>query len=280
MKFLCRRVFLLVLSLSLIAVTVIRSRTGRAAISAPASSAVEPFADQPQPSVVAGFDFSNLDRSAQACQDFNQFASGGWMAKNPIPGAYSVWGRFTQLDDQNLEVLHLILEGLLKKKTLAKGNEQKIADYYGSCMDEQKIEAEGIKPLEPELQRIDQISDLLSLEDEIARLHAHRIPVVFGFGAAQDFKDSTQVIAQAVQGGLGLPDRDYYTTDDKKMKDTRAEYLKHVARTFELMDDAPDRAAAEANTVLSIETKLAEKSSTRVQRRNPEANYHPMLKNQ
>ncbi|MFS8086476.1 MAG: M13 family peptidase, partial [Acidobacteriota bacterium] len=120
-------------------------------------------ADDPQKSVIAGFDFSNLDRNAQACQDFNQFANGGWMAKNPIPGAYSVWGRFTQLDEQNLEVLHQILDGLLKKKTLAKGNEQKIADFYGSCMDEQKIEAEGIKPLEPELQRIDQITDLLSL---------------------------------------------------------------------------------------------------------------------
>src|SRR5437870_5322979 len=270
---------LFVALLSLLTVAVLSTQHTSAALAGDASSTSETL-DSPQNSVVAGFDFSNIDRSANACQDFNQFASGGWMAKNPIPGAYSVWGRFTQLDDQNLEVLHQILEGLLKKKTLAKGNEQKIADYYGSCMDEQKIEAEGIKPLEPELQRIDQISDLLSLEDEIARLHAHRIPVVFGFGAAQDFKDSTQVIAQAVQGGLGLPDRDYYTTDDKKMKDTRAEYLKHVARTFELMDDAPDRAAAEANTVLSIETKLAEKSSTRVQRRNPEANYHPMLKNQ
>jgi len=275
-----RRAFLIIVSVSLIAWSLATGHTSRAALSQPEAESIDVIADPPQKSVIAGFDFSNLDRNASACQDFNQFASGGWMAKNPIPGAYSVWGRFTQLDDQNLEVLHQILEGLLKKKTLAKGNEQKIADYYGSCMDEQKIEAEGIKPLEPELQRIDQISDLLSLEDKIARLHAHRIPVVFGFGAAQDFKDSTQVIAQAVQGGLGLPDRDYYTSDDKKMKDTRAEYLKHVARTFELMDDAPDRAAAEANTVLSIETKLAEKSSTRVQRRNPEANYHPMLKNQ
>src|SRR5207302_5057051 len=186
-----------VLSLTLIAVTVIHSRAGRAAIGAPDSSAIEPFADKPQPSVVAGFDFSNLDRSAQACQDFNQFANGGWMAKNPIPGAYSVWGRFTQLDDQNLEVLRQILDGLVRSKQPLRGNEQKIADFYGSCMNEQKIEAEGITPLEPELQRINQISDLLSLEDEIARFHAHRIPAVFGFGAAQDFKDSSQIIAQA-----------------------------------------------------------------------------------
>src|SRR5437773_1771950 len=158
--------------------------------------------DDPQKTVVAGFDFANLDRSVSACQDFNQFANGGWMARNPIPGAFSVWGRFTQLDEQNILVLNQILEDLLKKKSLT-GNEQKIADYYGSCMDEPKIEAEGIKPLEPELQRINQISDVLGLEDEIARLHAHRIPAVFGFGANQDVKDSTQIIAQVVQGGLG-----------------------------------------------------------------------------
>ena len=121
---------------------------------------------------------------------------------------------------------------------------------------------------------------MLGLEDEIARLHAHRIPAVFGFGANQDVKDSTQIIAQVVQGGLGLPDRDYYTNDDAKSKATRDEYVAHVARTFELMGDAADRAAAEAKTVLAIETKLAENSLTRIQRRNPEANYHPMIKTQ
>jgi len=145
-------------------------------------------------------------------------------------------------------------------------------------MDEQTIEAEGIKPLEPELQRIAKISDLLSLEDEIAFLHAHRVPAVFGFGASQDSKDSTTIIAQLVQGGLGLPDRDYYTSDDAKSKATRDEYQKHVARTFELMGDTPDQAAMEAATVMKIETKLAENSATRIQRRSPEGNYHPMTK--
>jgi len=276
----CRCALLVIFSFCLVALSVTAGRTSRAALLSADTDAVDVFADSSQQSVIAGFDFSNLDRGAQACQDFNQFANGGWMAKNPIPGAYSVWGRFTQLDEQNLGVLHQILEGLLKKKVVAKGNEQKIADFYGSCMDEQKIEAEGIKPLEPEFQRIDAISDVASLEDEIARFHLHRVPAIFGFGAAQDFKNSTQVIAQAVQGGLGLPDRDYYTSDDKKMKETRDEYVKHVARTFQLMGDPADRAAAEAGTVLRIETKLAENSATRVQRRKPEANYHPMLKNQ
>jgi putative endopeptidase len=280
MAFFYRRMFLVVISLALIALSLNGGRSSRAAFSQPEFSPPELFAGLPQKVVTYGFDVSNLDRTVQACQDFNQFANGGWKAKNPIPAAYSRWGRFELLEEQNLSVLHEILDALMKKKAFAKGNEQKIADFYGSCMDEQKIEAEGIKPLEPELQRINQINDLPSLEDEIARFHTHRIPALFGFGAAQDFKQSTQIIAQAVQAGLGLPDRDYYLSDDQKSKQTRDEYVKHVARTFELMGDSPDRAAVEAGTVMRIETKLAENSSTRVQRRKPEANYHPMLKTQ
>jgi putative endopeptidase len=272
-----RRAIFLILTISLTVIAVVANREAGASRSVIDNATFEVSADNPQQSVVAGFDFSNIDRSVSACEDFNKFANGGWMTKNPIPGAYSVWGRFTQLDEQNTNVLHDILEGLLKGKPKP-GNEQKIADFYGVCMDEARIEADGIKPLEPELERIAKISDPLSLQDEIANLHAHRIPAVFGFGASQDFKDSTQIIAQLVQGGLGLPDRDYYLSDDAKNKATRAEYEKHVARTFELMGDAPDLAAKQASTVIKIETKLAENSITRIQRRNPEANYHPMTK--
>src|SRR5438105_4800988 len=267
MKCFSRAVFLFLLSISLIALAIAGAAKSRAALNASQhapllfSDAAEAslsngntrHVDDPQKTVIAGFDFANLDRSVSACQDFNKFANGGWMAKNPIPGAYSVWGRFTQLDEQNLKVLHEILDGLTAKKKYTNPSEQKIADFYGSCMDEPKIEAEGLKPLEPEFQRIAKISDLLSLEDEIANLHAHRIPAVFGFGANQDAKDSSQIIAQLAQGGLGLPDRDYYTNDDAKSKATRDEYLAHVTRTFELMGDAADRAAAEAKTVITIE---------------------------
>jgi putative endopeptidase len=228
-----------------------------------------------------GFDLANLDRNASACQDFNQFANGGWMSKNEIPPAFSRWGRFEMLAEDNNEVLRQILDSLLKRKNLRAGsNEQKIADFYASCMDEPAIEAAGVKPLDAEMQRIAAIRDLGGVEEEIARFHAHRIPAVFGFGAAQDFKDSTSVIAQAVQGGLALPDRDYYTKTDDKSKATREEYVKHVARTFQLLGDEADRADAEARTVLNIESRLAENSLTRVQRRDPASNYHPMLKSQ
>jgi putative endopeptidase len=270
-----------VLSLILVALALTTTRTSRAAFNITSPDPLGLFVDTPQKSVKSGFDVSNLDRSANACQDFNRFANGGWIDKNPIPAAYSRWGRFELLDEMNLTTLRGILDDLTKRQNLKPGsNEQKVADFYSSCMDEAKIESEGINPLSDELKRIDAVNDLLSLQDEIARFHAHRIPAVFGFSAAQDFKDSKNVIAQAVQGGLGLPDRDYYTKDDAKSQQTRDEYAKHVARTFQLMGDDADKAAAEAKTVMKIETKLAENSVTRVQRRNPEANYHPMIKAQ
>ncbi len=280
MNLLRRRVSLVVLSLSLLALSLMTSGPpSRAAFNEAEPEPPGLFVDSPQQAVTSGFDFNNLDKTVSACQDFNRFANGGWIAKNAIPAAYSRWGRFEVLGEQNLEVLHEILDGLVKKKSHPIGsNEEKVADFYASCMDEQKIESEGLKPLGDELERINQIKDVLGLQDELARFHARRIPAIFGFGAAQDFKDSKSVIAQAVQGGLGLPDRDYYTNDDAKSKQTRDEYTKHVARTFELMGDAPERASASALTVLKIETKLAENSVTRVQRRKPEANYHPMIK--
>ncbi len=226
---------------------------------------------------LVGFDVANMDKTTSACSNFFQYANGGWIARNPVPPAFSRWGRFEMLDEGNLEVLHGILDAMLKQKGLRRGtNEQKIADFYGSCMDESAAEAEGAKPLQDELGRIAAIQDVSGLQGEIARFHTYRIPAVFGFGAGQDFKNSQAVIAQAVQGGLGLPDRDYYLKDDDKSKQTREEYTNHIARMFVLLGDTPARASEEARTVITIETKLAEKSSTRVQRRDPDANYHPM----
>src|SRR5215204_1892328 len=228
-----------------------------------------------------GFDLASIDRNASACQDFNQFANGGWKTANPIPAAYSRWGRFEQLGEQNNEQLHAILESLSKQKNLKPGsNEQKIADFYSSCMDESAVEAQGAKPLESELARIAAINDLGGVQEEVARFHAHRIPALFGFSAVQDYKNSTAVIAQAVQGGLGLPDREVYVKDDERSRKIREEYVAHVARTFRLLGDDAERAGAAARTVMGIETRLAENSASRVQLRNPEARYNPMTKAQ
>jgi len=230
---------------------------------------------QSKTQTIHGFDASNLDRSANACHDFYQFADGGWMSKNPIPAAYPTWGSFNQLADKNQEVLHKILDDASHNTTAKKGTtEQKIGDFYASCMDTAEIEKAGTKPLDPEFAAIEKINNLQSLMDEVARLHTIRVNAMFFFGAGQDVKDSTKVIGQLGQGGLGLPERDYYTRTDERSKHIRDEYVKHVAKMLELLGDAPDKAAAEANAVMAIETKLAESSQTAIQRRDPNSQYH------
>jgi putative endopeptidase len=132
-------------------------------------------------------------------------------------------------------------------------------------MDEAKSEAEGATPLTPEFQRIEAINDLRALSMVVAHLHIYGVRSLFNFGATQDFKQSTQVIAEINQGGLTLPDRDYYTKTDERSKQIRDEYVKHVAKMFELFGDAPEKAMPQAQTILSLETKLAEVSMTRVE---------------
>src|ERR1051325_1371531 len=182
-----------------------------------------------QDSDVHGFDAGNLDRTCKPCDDFNKFANGGWIARNPIPAAYPRWGSFNRIEEQNQEKLRGLLEEAAKNSKARKGsNEQKIGDFYSSGMAVDKIEAEGVKPLAGEFDRIEKISDVRSLQSEIARMQSLGIRAPFGFGATQDFKSSTQVIAQASQAGMGLPDRDYYLKDDAKSKQIRDQYTKHV----------------------------------------------------
>src|SRR5262245_1390806 len=218
---------------------------------------------------------ANLDPNTAACTDFYQYANGGWLAANPIPAAYSSWGVANLLDERNKDVLHEILEAAAKNTSAPKGSsEQKVGDYYATCMDEPKIEADGIKPLDPEFALIAGIDDQEKLQAEIAHLHSLNINALFASDSTQDFKNSAEVTFEVFQGGLGLPDRDYYTKTDEKSKGTRDAYLKHVAKMFELLGDDPDKAASEANTVMALETKLAEASLTRVELRDPEKIYH------
>jgi putative endopeptidase len=222
-----------------------------------------------------GLDLSAIDKSANPCQDFYQFANGSWLANNSIPAAYPAWGVASVLSEQNQEAIHQIVEEAAHNTSAPKGsNEQKVGDYYASCMAEDKIEAEGIKPLQPELDLINKIKDQRDLQTEFAHLTGVGVSVPFGSGSTQDFKNAAEVIFGVNQGGLGLPDRDYYF--DEKRKPIRDEYVKHVAKMFELLGNAPDRAAAEAQTVMGLETKLAEASMTRVDRREPSNIYHRM----
>jgi putative endopeptidase len=224
-----------------------------------------------------GFDRANLDTTAAACTDFYQYANGGWLAANPIPAAYSNWGVANVLDEKNREMLHQILEAAAKNTSAAKGSsEQKVGDYYATCMDEAAIEAEGLKPLAPEFDRIAKIKDQKSLQEEIEHLHIMGVNILFGSGSTQDFKNSAEVTAEVDQGGLGLPDRDFYSRTDPKSQLTREAYLKHVARMFELMGDDATKAASEAQVVMALETKLAAASMSRVERREPANLYHRM----
>ena len=199
---------------------------------------------------VHGLDPADMNLSASACQDYYQFADGGWLKKNPVPPEYPSWGTFPALAERNREAMRKILDKLAAEKSAPGSEEQKIGDFYASCMDEAAIEAAGAKPLSAELARIDKIQNLSDLRAEVASLQAHGVGAVFGFGSQQDRKNSSEVIAGAFQGGLGLPDRDYYTKTDDKSKDLRGKYAEHVAKMFTLLGDDPARAAAQAKAVL------------------------------
>ena len=223
-----------------------------------------------------GFSLNNLDKTCKPCDDFYQFAMGGWMKANPIPPEYPSWGSFTVLRDKNLTAMRTILESSEKANAPAGTNQQKIGDYYASCMDTKAIEEAGLKPLAVEFAAIDAIQDRKGLDAEIASLHRQEIGPVFEFGSSPDFKDSSQIIAEADQGGLGMPDRDYYFRDDERSKVLRAGYVQHVSKMFELAGDSPAKAAAEAKTVMTLETALAKASRTNVELRDPEKNYNKM----
>jgi putative endopeptidase len=222
-------------------------------------------------------DPANMDRSVSACTDFYQFANGGWVKRNPVPAAYSRWGSFDQLQETNQSNLLTIL-----RTAAASGNSQanedlrKLGVYYSSCMDSVGAERAGAQPITPELARIAAIRNRRQLEAEVARLHSQGVPVLFGFGAGQDAKNSTSVIAGVNQGGLSLPDRDYYLNAEKRYADIRSNYTDHVSRTFQLLGENAADAAADAQKVVAIETALAKPAMTRVQMRDPNANYHKM----
>jgi len=224
-----------------------------------------------------GIDPADLDRSVSPCADFYRFSEGGWEKRHPIPADQPSWGVSEKLQEEEFEVLHQILEEAAKDKSAAPGsNLQKIGDFYAGCMDQPQIEAAGVKPLEAEFARIAAVKDIATLEAAIARLHQNGVDAVFSFHSNQDYKDSAQMIAEVDQGGLGLPDRDYYTRDDEKSKQLRADYVAHVGNMFKLLGDAARAAAAEAKTVVDIETKLAKASLTPVELRDPDNRYHKM----
>jgi putative endopeptidase len=234
------------------------------------ASAQQPAASSHEPAL----DVTSMDRTIDPCVDFFKYSCGGWIKNNPIPPDQSSWDTYAKMQDENRARLRGILEAAAVPDAKRDASAQKIGDYYASCIDEKAIEAKGGEPLKPELERIAQITSKAEIADVAATMVNDN--VLFGFGSAQDYRDASQVIAEADQGGLGLPDRDYYLKDDAKSVDLRKAYVAHVQKMFELLGDGPVDAAAEAQTVMRIETALAKGSMTRVERREPKNLDHKM----
>jgi putative endopeptidase len=227
------------------------------------------------PKQIPSFDVTAIDKTVEPCVDFYQYACGNWMKNNPIPPDKSRWGRFDELAEQNLYILRDILNQA-QAPGQHSATETKVGDFYASCMDESTIEKKGTAPLVPELARIDGIKTKANVIQQVAYMHQRFQPALFAFNQQPDMHDSSVSIAYLDQGGITLPDRDYYIKDDAKSVETRQKYLEHVQKMFELAGDQPGVAAAEAKTVLAVETGLAKASMDRTARRDPKTRDHKM----
>jgi putative endopeptidase len=222
------------------------------------------------------FDPSYMDTGVGACTDFFQYANGGWLKKDTIPAAFSTSGVSKDMTDRNELVVRSVLEdAMATRSSQPKGSTQrKLGTFYASCMDSASAETAGIKPIQPELDRINAVNSRAALISEIAKLQPMGAGVLFRYSPSSDPKDASHYIVDLNQGGLGMPDRDYYLKADPASDSLRRKYVAHVARVLSLAGEPMAQATSEAARVMALETELAKASMTRIAQREPSATYH------
>jgi putative endopeptidase len=227
-----------------------------------------------------GFSIDIIDKAIDPCVDFYQYACGNWMKQAEIPADRASWQSFSELDESNLGIERGILEKAAAGGAGRDTVDQKIGDLYGSCMDEKAVNEKGIAPLKPELDRVAAVKDKGALMDEIAHVHVIGPSPLFNFYSNSDLHNADTVIAYIDQGGLSLPDRDYYIKGDARMVDMRKHYVDYVTEMFTLAGQSAEQAAESAKTVLRIETALAQASMDRTERRDPRKRDHKMKRDE